>query len=359
MLSDFAKLATREEDGRLSVIFEGEVLPFYSTRSKMRDVAHFLNVLSQTPNEKTPIIVAPFTFTLQEIFSTPRRFYWISPVSFGAPTFTEERLVATDIDLQKFLMDVESVDKFSIYIAPQWKNATGYVEEKIRHILVRSAVRLKTIGYFARLWQINLRVNASAALCYASIDELKNDKPNFLVMAGPSLDATFREIKNTDTVWCADTALGTLVGHGIFPRVVFSVDAGFASNEHFVGFSSYLKKSILVADVTGSPAVQRLPFARILSFASSNPLVVEFILSNKLTWLAMENHSGDVGTLVQNTYKALFPNTKIRVLGHDGKHHRYVTHARGSAYFTRTYAKQNRLFNAETYMFKLSRRYNG
>ena len=195
-------------------------------------------------------------------------------------------------------------------------------------------------------------------MSYGDVSKLGELRPDALVMAGPSLDNAIEELRRAKTIWCADTALPALLKRHIFPRVVFSVDAGFASREHFVGAASkFLSSAALVSDILGNPPVQRLPFAEHLTYASSHPLVQEFCASRRGDLTFIENPAGDVGSLMRAVFARFFGDAPVKIFGHDGGHRRRVTHARGTAYFSRSYASCNRLMNAETYMLKLSRRY--
>ncbi len=231
------------------------------------------------------------------------------------------------------------------------------MRQATQQLFERAAVRLKTIRHFGRLWQINFRLNAVRET--HDIIRLKELPPDLLVMAGPSLDAALPEAARAKLIWCADTALPALVAHGIYPRVVFSVDAGFASSEHFCGLSSDIgtRSTVLVCDLLGNAAVQRLPFEEKLTYQSSHPLVQQFCSAAGHALTPVENPSGDVGSLMRNVHALLFNSAEVKVVGHDGRSLRKITHARGTAYFKRSYMQQNRLFTPESYFARLSRRY--
>ncbi|MBN8219788.1 MAG: hypothetical protein J0L53_02640 [Spirochaetes bacterium] len=355
MLSAFAQLQASAEAGKYTVAFATERIPIYSERSGKRDLAQLRAALATAQPGHRLLIIAPYADALRELCATDERFIWLAPVSFAEPP-PDTRLIASDAALENFINDIGADDKFTIFVLPQWRQAGDYVLAVMRQLLERAAARLKTIGHFEKLWQINFRVNAPAAAAYADIAALGGDRPVALVMAGPSLDSAQLP---SGTIWCADTALPVLLQRKIYPRVVFSVDAGFASREHFVGaLTAIREKSIILAgDLLGYPAVQRLPFAERLTYASSHPLLQNHIVSGRSDLTPVENPAGDVGSLMRAVYRKLFGEAPVQIFGHDGAHRRRVTHARGTAYFLRQYAVQNRLTNTETYMLKLSRRY--
>ncbi len=150
-----------------------------------------------------------------------------------------------------------------------------------------------------------------------------------------------------------------LLYYGIRPKVIFSLDAGFASQEHFCGCTDFIRNSdtALVIDALSSPAVIRLPFRKKYTYASSHPLVQEFRESLRPDLTPVSNPDGNVGGLMLAVCAALFPIARPRLLGNDGGHRSYVTHARGTAYYRRFAARSHRLDSIEAYGYRLSPRY--
>lgn len=357
MLPEFPDFSPGETDEKYIIHWAGASYTFYTNRSGPRDLAAFREAISQSKAGHTPVLVAPYVEGISGLFQSSADFVFLSPFSFSAQTPPDRRFVGDSPALEQFINSIEDQRKFAIHIAPQWREAGQTIGEITRKILERAAVRLKTIRHFGRLWPVNFRLNSPRATAYGDISELQTaGKPGALVMAGPSLDQAIPGLKNYQKIWCADTALMPLVLSGIFPQVIFSVDAGFASREHFVAASKAIGKAILVCDILGSPAIQRLPFRKILTYAGSHPLVQEFNGQARLTMVA--NPRGDVGSLMQAVHDRVFGTAGDQVFGHDGTARRKITHARGTAYFYRSYAAQNRLRNVETYMLGLSRRYS-
>lgn len=356
MLPEFPDFAPVESDGKYLIRWAGESYTFYTSRSGPRDLAAFKDAIRQVRPGHTALVVAPYADGLAGLFQSSSDFIFLSPFSFSSQLPADGRFVGDTHALDLLINSIDDQQKFAIHIAPQWRLAGPAVAEVTRKILERAAVRLKTIRHFGRLWPVNFRLNAPNIPGYGDITELRDPgPPDALVMAGPSLDQAMSQLNKRQKIWAADTAVVPLIARGIIPRVVFSADAGFASREHFVGAEKQIREVILVCDLLGSPAVQRLAFGRVLTYASSHPLIQEFSGADRFT--AVANPHGDVGSLMQAVHRLLFGAPAGQVLGHDGRQRRKITHARGTAYFYRSHAAQNRLSNVETYMLRLSRRY--
>lgn len=356
MLPEFPDFSPGENDGKYLIRWAGEPYTFYTSRSGPRDLAAFKEAIRQTRPGHTTLIIAPYIDAIAGLFQSSSDFIFLSPFSFSSQLPADDRFVGNSPALERLINSIEDQQKFAIHIAPQWRTAGPAVAEAARKILERAAVRLKTIRHFGRLWPVNFRLNAPRVSSYGDIAELRElGQPDALIMAGPSLDQAVLRLSQAHEIWCADTALIPLVARGFIPRVVFSADAGFASREHFVGIGQVIKEIVLVCDMLGSPAVQRLPFLKTLTYAGSHPLVQELNRLGRFT--TVENPRGDVGSLMQAVHALLFGAPANQVFGHDGGQRRKITHAHGTAYFYRSHVAQNRLNNAETYMLKLSRRY--
>lgn len=360
MLSAYPIVLAEIQNERYTLRHGDDLLVFYTNRSGARDLSLFNEKIAATPSGHTCLIVAPYSATFAPLFKEPRDLIFIAPESFSVPQPRDARLITDDTALEHFVNAMTRDDKFDIFIPPQWGTLHDAVRDATRHILARAAVRLKTIRHFTRLWPINFRLNAPRATDYADIMALGAFvAPDALVMAGPSLDRAVAEIKNSQSTWCADTAFPALVRQGIYPQVVFSIDAGFASQEHFDGLRDTIRRNStrLVCDLLGNPQVQRLPFKEIFVYASSHPLVQNFVMRHRPQLTPLENASGDVGQLMLSALRQIFPTVKPKIFGHDGGHRNYVTHARGTAYFARASQKTTRIYNTETYFYRLSARY--
>lgn len=358
MLAGFPHITGKTSDGRFSVEDSGTAITVFTARSAERDLAQLKDLLQSTPPGSVPVIVAPYRAEFAGLFTPGTRFAFIAPVSFAAELPNDKRLIADSAALEYFVNSIGKDDKFEIHIAPQWQALSEAMRQSTQRIFERAAVRLKTIRHFGRIWQINFRLNAARPT--TDIQRLKDLSPDLLVMAGPSLDAAAEDLAGKKMIWCADTALPALVAKGIFPRVVFSVDAGYASSEHFCGSVSEIrsKEIVLVSDLLGNAAVQRLPFKEKLTYQSSHPLVQQFCSMTEHKLTRVDNPRGDVGSLMRNIYALLFGERKVKVIGHDGRSRRKISHARGTAYYQRAFTRQTRLFTPELYFARLSKRYD-
>lgn len=359
MLEDFGAFETRETDGQFSIIHGEKSFTFYTARSGSRDLAYLREQLAAA--ESTVLFIAPYHDALEGLFEEERRFFFLAPASFSKREPKDERFIATDRALERFINSVDSEDKFTVCISPQWRELHAILEATMHRIFERIAVRLKTLKHFARLWAINFRANHPLVCTIPDILKMRGvcPPPDALVMAGPSLDHALSTLKNHKQIWCADTALPVLMHYGIAVDAVFSLDAGFASREHFVKRGKYHNAwpRYLVCDLLASPLVLRLSFKNKFIYQSSHPLVQEFCAYERADLTIVSNKEGNVGGLMQSVCAQLFPDAKPRILGHDRGHVRHITHARGTAYFQRGFIAHTRLATVENYMHRLSARY--
>lgn len=356
MLPGFPELRAYVENGRY-ICRHGDIsLTFYSERSAARDLQQ-IRTLMANAGDSIPLIVAPYTAALAPLFDSDNRFVFISPASFTDHLPHDERLVSDEESLTRFINAVQVEDNFVVQILPQWQDLGPAIGQATREVLARAATRLKTIRHFGRLWPINFRLNLPLLQSMADIRQLR-EPPAVLALAGPSLYPLPRIAPET-SVWCADTALPVLLHHGILPAVVFSLDAGYASQEHFCGAGDFIRSGVpaLVADALCSPPVLRLPFKRKYTYASSHPLVQGLRDTLRPDLTPVSNPEGNVGNLMLAVCAALFPSATPLIVGHDRGHRKYVTHARGVAYYRRSAAIGNRLDGIEAYALRLSRRY--
>lgn len=358
MLAGFPHTTVKASEGRFNVEYDGKAITVFTARSAERDLAQLKNLLQSAAAGSVPVIVAPYRSEFAALFTHDAKFVFIAPASFAANLPKDDRLIADDAALEYFVNSIAQDDKFEIHVVPQWQGLTDAMRQAAQQLFERAAVRLRTIRHFGRLWQVNFRLNAARQP--ADITRLKDLCPDLLVMAGPSLDTAINAIAGAKLIWCADTALPALTARGVFPQVVFSVDAGFASSEHFCGLAAEIRKRnmVLVSDLLGNAAVQRLPFSEKLTYQSSHPLVQQFCSAAGHALTPVENPRGDVGSLMRKVYALLFGNAEVKVTGHDGRSVKKISHARGTAYFQRAFIRQTRLFTPELYMAKLSRRYD-
>ncbi len=356
MLPGFPELGTSVENGRYICRHGDTKLTFYSERSAARDLQQ-ISALVANAGDSVPLIVAPYTAALAALFDSDKHFFFVSPASFTDQLPQDERLISDEESLTRFINAVQVEDNFAVQILPQWQHLGPAIGQATREVLARAATRLKTIRHFGRLWPINFRLNLPLLQSMADIGQLR-EAPAVLALAGPSLYPLPQPAPGS-CIWCADTALPVLLHHGILPAVVFSLDAGYASQEHFCGAGAFIRSGVpaLVADALCSPPVLRLPFRQKYTYASSHPLVQQFRDTVRPDLTPVSNPEGNVGNLMLAVCAALFPSATPLILGHDRGHRKYVTHARGTAYYRRSAVNGNRLGGIEAYAHRLSRRY--
>jgi hypothetical protein len=356
MLPGFPELSTAVENGRY-ICRHGEIkLTFYTDRSAERDLKLIISLIDNA-GASIPLVVAPYVAAFARLFDTQKLFYFIAPTSFTGQMPRDERLIADAENLTQFINSIEAEHNFAVQILPQWQQLRPAIEQATREVLTRAAIRLKTIRHFARLWPINFRLNLPLLQTMPDISSLQA-APDVLALAGPSLSALPR-IASQACVWCADTALPVLLHYGIPPAVIFSLDAGFASQEHFCTARDFIRSgsAALVADPLCSPPVLRLPFRQKFTYASSHPLVQKFRDAERPDLTPISNPEGNVGNLMLQILATLFPTARPLIVGHDRGHIKHITHARGTAYYRRCEATRHRLYAMETYALHLSRRY--
>jgi len=335
-----------------------KVVRCYSQRSLNREAKSLTQKLLAAAHDKKKLIwVAPFHTTLLKFVNPEylKFLIWISPAEFSDPLM---HIINSEEKWNYFLRDISMKDSFSIEIHHSLKSPE--VNQFIREHLEQSAIRIKTIEHFEKPWEYNFYRNKKTWLNTPDITTMsaneQSNKPDLFVLGGSSVNNSFSEISKHKHIWCADTAFSPLVQNNIIPEVVFSLDAGMGSLEHFLPakFTPHLKKVSLVIDPLSFPPVYSLPFQNIYTYAGSHPLIQK--ARHKHTYL--ENMTGDVSGLMDALFLWMYKEPIPEVVGKDGTHISYVTHVRGSGYYYRQYGKMNKLFTPETYFLALSRRYS-
>lgn len=332
-------------------------IKFYTERSLRREallLGERLKEAAQT--SKTLIYVAPFHEEIArrlDLSGAGHSLLWLAPATFSEvlPSF-----VIGDLDAwERSLREIKRGDSFLIYVHPAFKDDS--IASFVKEGLSRSALRVKTIEHFSRIWEYNYRRNYERWLTLDDFSVLaKRPPPGTLVLGGPSVDDFFDEIRQSGPIWCADTALAPLVKRGLFPDLVFSIDAGHGSLEHFIAASpdgGLYKELRVVVDPLSFSGVMELPFAKVYTYGGSHPL----IQASAHSFSALVNTSGDVKGAMVAALEALYPGAKTQIFGADGKHRKYVTHLRGSAYHSRGCFSITRLTPLENYFYNLSARY--
>ena len=235
---------------------------------------------------------------------------------------------------------------------------TTKLKEQFNQMIHGVALRLKTIKHFKKIWNYNFRANQKSWLSTQPISELSVKQPDYFVLGGPSADDFLyhTNLKKQVRIWSADTALMPLIRKGIQPDVVFSIDAGFGSYEHFVYIRKSEKRAItFVLDPLSFPKYYNADIRR-YTYASSHPLVQKAGSGHPV----LVNKTGDVYGLMEALHRFLFPEQNLpKMIGHDQKSIHHTTHLKGSAYHLRMYHQMNRFYSTEKYFYDLSKSYGG
>ncbi len=289
-------------------------------------------------------------------------FVWLSPVSFQNHAQKPAYVIDTPEKWLFYLREVRRNDSFAMEAHPRLPAIaalSNYIEEGLR----QSALRIKTIEHFYRIWEYNYERNRALWPQLKDLSKAPQQPPDAIVAAGPSVDRFWDTIQTAQVIWCADTALKPLLARGLIPALTFTVDAGYGSFEHFFQVSSdKLAQLSVVADPLSFPAIYDLPFRNIFSYASSHPLFQEERARKSETenWnlkTEIDNKTADVLGFMLGAV-ATFGFQKPPVFGADGRHESYATHLRGSAYHHRACFAISRWKPVESSFFALSARYS-
>ena len=338
----------------------------YTKRSLERESSILNKLLLEVSKKQNKLIwVAPFHI---DIVCKIEKQLLTSLVWVDIATFTE---VDTNIDftyinsadvLYKYILEIEAQDKFIIQNHAFIKDTyfLDLMNGILLEVLNKAALRLKTVFHFNNIWQYNYRRNKEIWKKCKSIQELVVfSEPKYFILGGPSanifLDTYLQNsnLKGQD-LWCADTAFMSCILRGIIPKVVFSIDAGFGSYEHFSYVNLDILKNIcLVLDPLSFPLLYNKS-SMIYTYSNTNPLLIDEIHQ----FPRIENKTGDVYGLMEAVNTFLYQHNKPEIIGYDQKSISYVTHLRGSGYYMRQYTRNNRFITIGNYFYELSKRYS-
>lgn len=321
----------------------------YTQRSLRREVRQVNTLLRESSAQNSRLIyIAPADNRLLESIDH-LNFLWITPPAENLHPF----FLDTHTALIKALRDISSDESLQIRIHPALVQIT-YLQKQLQSLLTEAARRLKTIAHFKNRWEYNFRRNREI---WQHLSFIQAVKPQLIIAGGPSLDEILPKIEKNTVIWCADTALESLLYHGLWPDLVFSIDAGHGSFEHFTGSRTRqkLKELKVVLDPMSFPLLYRLPFQKIYSYSSTHPL-----LQQKAADLpVLQNETADVTGAMAACYKRLFSENAADILkGNEGRVRHFISHVHGSAYHRRSYFLRERRFSSAGYFFKLCRRYH-
>ncbi len=344
-------------------------LLFYTQRSLTREAKLLINKVCEFRHKSSILIwIAPFH---HEIFSylvnqvsdlSP--LVWICIHNFSIlPTETDSSLMHPSLcfsenQLEKRMRTIDHRDTITIDFHVSLQN-TDYItllKEKLNKILKKMALRLKTIQHFNKIWEYNFRANKKNWLNTDSVHHISSKKPKFFILGGSSVDNFLRQtvLDSKICIWSADTALMPLLFRNKCPNLVFSIDAGLGSFEHYIyAQTKTYKMPPFVLDPLSFPKYYTTTIKK-YTYASSHPLIQQ----TKNPHPILINRTGDVYGIMKALYQFLFPQQNMpQVIGHDQRAIRHITHLRGSSYYYRKYHQMNRLNNVEAYFYKLSKTY--
>lgn len=386
---------------------------FYSERSLQREAEQIKLRLENLQKGETLLWIAPFVFpfaeklaeieTMEEkkgkpAFALKNSLIWVSlffPVKSNS--LKTEKTSQKDKEKIKeknnfpfvllqdifawnhFVREFSGKEKFIVYVHPLLQKIllekleetnfsfADWSRNWLQTQMQQAALRLKTIQHFEKIWEKNFKHNVELWLQTEDVRLLQ--KPDVILLAGPSAEKFFAVSKNCtqENIWAADTIAGVCLQRGIIPQVVFSIDAGIASYEHFnfEKFSKFYENIILVMDVLSLPNIVRKKFKKKFSYAGTYPqaqiALQEYKKKNQKKFTAVENPQGNVGGFMLSLYEKLFgssnTNDSVEIFGNDGGHIRFATHARGSAYHKKQYREISRNKTCEQYFYVLSKKY--
>jgi len=359
----FTQSVIKEKEKNYYLVTAKTEIKIYSERSLSREATALQNKITQAQKTNSRLIwVAPF---LTKIYNQLNPVYLKNLIWVAIPpekisensqnAYKKLNIIGSIEEWNSFIRSVDTNDKFLIDYHPstQLDEYKNFIQEGLRQI----GVRLKTILYFSRQWDYNWKKNEKSWIRNLDIGKISQTPPDAIVLGGPSIDSSYKALKEKKRIWCADTALYPLLKHDIIPDTVFTTDAGFGSMEHFVllADSPYLNSVNLVADPLSFSPILKMCFKNIYTYSSSNPLLKD--KENQHT--RIENKRANVFGLIEAVFENIFPElTKPEVFGHDKRHIKFITHLRGSGYFNRQFNRQTRFNLPGNYFYNLSKRYS-
>ncbi len=347
-------LPTRQEgDNYFLLSGEGNATKAYSEKSIQREIR---SLQSQKKEGEILLFFAPYLENFARQIPPQPDFFWIT-TGFFQPVPSHPGIIQNPQEWEYFINEIKPGDKFQVVIHPSLRALIPDAPAMVREELYRAARRLKTIGHFQKVWEYNARRNAPLRKKGVLLSpDLEWTPPAVFVLGGPGADGWIRKAGNHQPVWAADTALGSLLYHNIFPDLVFSIDAGYGSREHFCHISMQdLSRISIILDPLSFPGISALPFHKIYVYSGNNPLV-----RGQFTGaVSLYNQTGDVFGIMKAYHEFLFPEKPLPMIaGRDGGSVHGVTHLRGSAYHRRFYQKTDRINPPENLFYFFSRRYD-
>ncbi|GMO11600.1 MAG: hypothetical protein Ta2A_20410 [Treponemataceae bacterium] len=227
------------------------------------------------------------------------------------------------------------------------------VTELIERNKQKERINTRTAQKFLVLWQKNNAKNRDVLQTCSGVKKFfgTDNRPALVIAAGPTLDDAIDFIQRakthkTHTLICVDTALRTLLRHGIEPDFILVADAQYWNYCHLNGLES--KSSVLVAEVSAYPPVMRFACRETAVFDSAHPQKSK---TDTQDWAAEKGTLGAGGTVASSAwdFARMLGATRIVLAGMDLSFPHKLTHARGSLFEERAHANANRMAPVETH----------
>lgn len=251
------------------------------------------------------------------------------------------------------LLENKGLDTLYLFRTPAWENhAKQYfsnVDTLIQRNRQKQSINTRTLKTFSSLWFRNMCTNLNELAERNGITGFKDcakGLPACVIAAGPSLDDIMPflpEIKKRSILICVDTALRSLLFHGISPHFVILGDPQYWNARHLDRLSA--PETILITESAAYPSVFRFD-CRETVLCSSMFSLGQYI----------EKRIGEKGTLgtggsVASTawdFARYCGCKKIYVAGLDLGFPSGRTHVSGSTFEEKAFTQSSRVKNAES-----------
>jgi len=362
-------LTTEKTDQGLLITSGNKKYLIFSKRSIKRQASIIENRIIELQKENKKLIwVAPFYLELYNLLSHSN-FIWLSPTLNidcdklnGDGENQNVSILTKNKHITTLINSIRETDKFEILLhntiaqLPMSKNILNGVNKIFR----RSAIRIKTIKHFGKIWEYNFKRNLEQYPKHSFLERELNKhtkKPDIFLVAGPSLNKVDPNYFKNKTIWIADTCISYCKKNNITPQKIFCLDAGKGSYEHFIKNLDFIENCQLIVDQLVFPKILELPFQKISFYYSSNILCQQWHKKK----IKIINETGNVLGLMKASFSYLFLDNQIpAIYGDDSmKHSHFVSHVNPSAYFNTAFNKQIRFFSCENYFFILSQKLYG
>jgi hypothetical protein len=238
----------------------------------------------------------------------------------------------------------------------------GEVEGRIAAWAARQEVNQATLRRFGKRWVRNLARNMEAIRDLPGVNRLENllapqkglpDIPVFLAAAGPTLDrcaALLPDIGRRCLVLAVDTSLRFLLGRGLDPDFVLSVDPQYWNSRHLD--RSPAPRTRLIAESAVYPPVLRQPFLQRFLCGSLFPL--GRFIEDRVDPKGRLGAGGSVATTAWDFARSL-GTRQVWIAGLDLAYPDLKTHFRGALFEDRSHAESGRRVPAETWSLRALR----